>query len=127
MRDIEFPEFFVLPVITWNNEVKMVYDVNYYDGPLDGLLTYLDGKYWFTNIFEDWTPSHCDDCDSSRRIRWFVLFEPTGTQLEMHNYWHAKFEYHKNTNTLSEFYPAYQLVKFPPFSYDQAKYLMIEE
>jgi len=130
MQDITFPAFLVLPVIRWTDDVKIVYDVNYYDGPLDGLLNYLDEQYWFTNIYEDWIPkknSGCDDCDSPQRIRWYALFVPTKEQLDMHNYWHGKFEHCKSTGTLDDFYPPYQLVKWPPFTYAQAKYLMIED
>jgi hypothetical protein len=126
MRDIEFPAFLVLPVIHQTEEVKMIYHTNWYDGPLDGLLSYMDKQYWYTCVYEDWLPKHTD-FESAKRIRWFVLFTPTQEQLEMHNFWHEKFEKDKANGTLDDFYPAYKDVKFPPFDYNQAKYLMVEE
>lgn len=128
MHDLEFPTFLVLPVIEWTSSVKIVYDIDYYDGPLDGLLSYDNNQYWFTCVYEDWIPNMDKDSDeAAKRIRWYALFVPTEEQLEMHNYWHAKFEHHKSTGTLDDFYQPYQLVKFPPFTWDQAKYLMVED
>jgi hypothetical protein len=116
---IEFPAFLVLPVIYQNKDIKAIFHTDWYDGPIDGLLSYMDEKYWFTLIYEK-------HVESTKRIRWFVLCAPTQEQLDMHVLWHEKFERANTTSALDEFYRAYEDIKFPPFDYSQAKYLMIE-
>ena len=125
MNKLTFPEFLVLPTIEESADISFKYHIDWYDGPLEGLLTYLSDFYWFFLVYEDWEPRH-NDFEFGKRHRWFVLFEPTKEQLDFHNYWHEKFEYHEKTGTLDTFYNEYRLVKGPPFTYSQAKYFMIE-
>ena len=122
----DFPDFLVLPMIYWDDVTSItstiveLYHVDYYDGPLEGMIQYDNQKYWYKCIDE----SH----NGSSRQRLFILYEPTHEQIAEHDYWHNKFENAKTISreTLDGFYEEYKDVKFIKFTGDQARYLMYE-
>src|SRR3989338_10060019 len=71
-----------LPLIPQDN-IKILYDNNYWDGPLEGVLRWNNKNYYFICYNDnDWT-------NVAHRI--FVIIEMTKEQEENENYFHQLF------------------------------------
>lgn len=113
-----------LPIIRWA-DVKELYHVDYYDGPLTGMAEYLGKTYWFDLTQDDWIG------DIEKRK--FVLYEPTESQLNEYNHWNEEFKrYVKDGQRLQpesewpKFYDKYKAFEFQPFTIEQARFVAVE-
>ena len=52
LRIADKPEYLLQPRIA-NAEVRLLWDVDYYDRPLEGVAEWKGGKYWFTSIQDE--------------------------------------------------------------------------
>jgi len=114
--------FIALPNIYWD-DVEILYYVNYYDGPLDGMMRYNGDKYWFTCIDERYRHAGVEETE---RQRVFVLYKPYESQIAEQDHWHNYFESCKKTDKLDEFYNSYKNMKFSSFTNEQAAYILYE-
>ena len=71
-------EYLSLPRLQ-QTELKLLWHAGYWDGPIDGMVSYNGSKYWF---------QMCDDEEYYRR---FLLVMLSQEQLEEEKYWHELF------------------------------------
>lgn len=118
--EFEFPDFWVLPTIHWD-DLTNLYEVDYYDGAIEGMAEHNNKRYWYI-LIDEYYPG-------SARQRLFLLYELTAEQIQDHDYWHAKFTRakHDNTEALDKFYAEYKDKKFVGFVSAQAKYWVYED
>jgi len=64
-----------------DNEVKWLWEADYYDGPIEGMVKVAGQMYWAFWIEED---------DKKRRV--FVMFDLGKTRTEYEEYWNELFE-----------------------------------
>jgi hypothetical protein len=118
--DFKFPDFLVLPTIAWG-DLTNLYEVDYYDGPIEGMAIHNNNRYWYV-LVDEYYPG-------STRQRLFLLYELTAEQIQEHDYWHAKFTKakHDSKDALDKFYEEYKYVKFIGFINNQARYMVYED
>ena len=96
-----------------DNTYKYLWEVNRWDGPLEGIALYKDEVCYFTLIRE----TGCGD----NRKRWFALLKLTLAQMGEEFYWHTLFREYvgthndygqdgsiKSENTWHKFYDRYK-------------------
>lgn len=78
------------------SDVHILWNDDYYDGPLSGLMEYRDQKYYFNIV--------ADNADDYRK---FNVYHLTKAEIEYEIEWHELFEklvHHGSKDTFNEFY-----------------------
>lgn len=71
------------------DELNFLFHVDYHDGPLNGVLEYQDGKYWYEMMNEN---TEMGDDGRPARVRTFGVYQLTHEQMEQEISWQQFFE-----------------------------------
>lgn len=74
-------------------DVRLLYHVDFWDGPISGLLVYRGEECWFAMVAES-DPDRSEEC-----YRHFVILRLTAAQLAEEHSWHALFRQKVGTHT----------------------------